>query len=94
MIDKRKFWIVLAAAIFIAFLAWMAPIRRMPIDYDAILWRSIPYAMAWTLVLAFSLVRFRERGLWLLLGSPMALYWPIWLPFNHFPSCYYSSNCQ
>jgi hypothetical protein len=31
--------------------------------------------------------------LWILVGAPMALYWPIWLLFHHFPSCYYSGNC-
>jgi hypothetical protein len=77
----------------IAFLGWMAPNRQRPLNYDAMIWRSIPYALAWTLAVTFALVRFRTRGLWLLLGAPMALYWPVWLLFNHFPGCYYTHNC-
>jgi hypothetical protein len=94
MTDKRTFWIVIAASLLVAFLGWTAPSHQMPLNYDAMIWRSIPYALVWTLVLAFSLFRFKLRGLWLLLGSPMALYWPIWLLFNHFPPCYYLGNCE
>ena len=65
----------------------------MPLDYDALIWRSIPYTLAWTLILLYALFRYKRLGLWLLLGAPMALYWPIWLIFNHFPSCYYAGNC-
>ncbi len=65
----------------------------MPLDYDAMIWSSVPFSTAWAIVVVISLWRYEKRGLWLLLGAPMALYWPIWLLFNHFPSCYYSHNC-
>jgi len=55
--------------------------------------RSIPFATAWAAILAFCLWRYKKRGLWLLLGVPMALDWPIWLLLNHFPSCYYLGDC-
>jgi hypothetical protein len=64
------------------------------LDYDAMIWRSIPYASAWLLVVVYALPRYKWHGLLLLLGAPMALYWPIWLMFNHFPSCYYARDCQ
>src|SRR5437879_2133762 len=67
---------------------------RMPLDYDAMISRSIPFAIAWAVILAFSLWRYKKRGLWLLVGAPMALYWPIWLLLNHFPPCYYLHNCE
>ena len=93
MCDSKKFWMVFLLSMLIAFFGWIAPTRQMPLDYDAMIWRSIPYAIAWTLVLTFSLFRNKLRGLWLLLGSPMALYWPIWLLFNDFAPCYYLDNC-
>ena len=55
--------------------------------------RSIPFAIAWVVILAFCLSRYKKRGLWLLVGAPMALYWPIGLRFNHFPHCFYLHNC-
>jgi hypothetical protein len=94
MSNWKRIWIAFPLALLIAFLSWISPTRRMPLDYDAIIWRSIPYAAAWVLLFGFSLYRFKKRGLWLLLGAPMALYWPIWLIFNHFPDCYYIGNCQ
>jgi hypothetical protein len=46
----------------------------MPIDYDAIISRSIPFGLAWALVLAFCLWRYKRRGLGLLVGTPAPLY--------------------
>jgi hypothetical protein len=66
----------------------------MPIDYDFMLSRSVPLAIVWAALIGLSLGHYKKRGLWLLLGMPMALYWPIWLMFNHFPSCYYIHNCE
>jgi len=65
----------------------------MPLDYDAMISKSVPLAAAWAAILVFCLWRYRKRGLWLVVGAPMALYWPIWLLFNHFPDCYYLHNC-
>jgi hypothetical protein len=93
MTENQKFWIALIASIIAAFLGSRGPTYRMPIDYYAIISRSIPFAAAWAAILAYSLWRYEKRGLWLLVGAPMALYWPIWLLFNHFPQCYYLNNC-
>jgi len=90
--EKTKYWLALIAALAISYLGAKSPIR-VPLDYDAMISRSIPLAIAWVAVLAFCLWRYKARGLWLLLGAPMALYWPIWLLFNHFPPCYYLHNC-
>ena len=84
----------LIISIAIAYLGWSAPSHTRPFGYHLMVSRSVPFAIAWALVLAFSCFRFKKRGLWLLLGAPMALYWPIWLVFNHFPPCYYSGNCK
>jgi len=38
---------------------------------------ALPLALFWTALVIFALVRFRARGLWLLFGTPLALYWPV-----------------
>jgi hypothetical protein len=62
MADTKKFWILLLPSLLLAFFGWTAPSHQMPLDYGAMIWRSIPYAIAWTLVITFALVRFRTRG--------------------------------
>ena len=93
MTDKLKIGIALAASLISALVGDMAPARHMPLDFDAVYSVSIPAAAAWLAVLSYSLWRFKWRGLWVLVGAPLALHWPIWLLFNHFPPCYYSHNC-
>ena len=93
MTENQRYWIALTGSLVIAFVGLESPSYRMPLDYDAMISRSIPFATAWAVLLALSLWRYKKRGFWLLLGAPMALYWPIWLLFNHFPPCYYLHNC-
>lgn len=73
---NQKYWMWFAASFVIAFLGWEFP-NRMPLNYDAMISRSIRFAIAWVVVLAFCLWRYKKRGLWFLIGAPMALYWPI-----------------
>jgi len=91
--EAVEFWIVLAFSVFVASLGWAAPQHRMPLDYDAAISRSIPVGIIWLAAFAFCLRRYGRRAFWVLAGAPMALYWPIWLLFNAFPSCYYSHKC-
>jgi hypothetical protein len=94
MTENRRYWIALIASLVVAYLGGSAPNYRMPLDYGAMISRSIPFAIAWAVIIAFCLWRYKKHGLWLLAGAPMALYWPIWLLFNHFPPCYYLHNCE
>ena len=94
MIENQQYWTALLVSLVAAFLGWQAPTRRMPIDYEATIWWSVPIAIGWAMILAFCLWRHKKRGLWLVVGAPMALYWPVWLLFNHFPPCYYLHNCE
>jgi hypothetical protein len=82
MSENQRYWIALLASPIVAFLGWMPPTHRMPLDYDAMITRSIPFATAWAAILACCLWRYKKRELWLLLGVPMALYWPIWPLFK------------
>jgi hypothetical protein len=93
MTERHKFWLVFAASLVVACLGVLAPAHTMPLDYDAIIWKSILLAIVWTAIVAVCLTRHSKNGLWLLVGAPLALYWPIWLLFNHFPLCYYAHNC-
>jgi len=92
MTTNQRYWLTLVASLVIACLGWSAP-SRMPLDYDAMISRSLPLALAWAMISAFCVWHFKKRGFWSLVGAPMALYWPIWLLFNHFPPCYYLHNC-
>jgi hypothetical protein len=94
MTTNQRYWLTLVASLLIAYLGWWAPNYRRPLDYDAMISRSIPLAVAWVMISALCLWHFRKRGFWSLLGTPMALYWPIWLLFNHFPPCYYLHSCE
>ena len=38
---------------------------------------SVLLALLWGAVALLALVSFRKRGLWFLVGTPLALYWPI-----------------
>jgi hypothetical protein len=93
MTENQKYWLTLITSLIVAWMGWSAPNHRMPVDYGAMISRSVPSAVAWAAILGFFLWRFRMRGLCLLLGAPMALYWPIWLLFHQFPPCYYANNC-
>lgn len=93
MTENQGYWIAFAASLVSAYLGWQSPSYRMPIDYDAMISRSVPLAILWALILLLCFWRYKKRGLWLLIGAPMALYWPIWLLLNRFPPCYYSHNC-
>jgi hypothetical protein len=90
---NRAFWIVLALSAFLACLSFLAPARRMPLDYSAITSRSLPTALVWSMLMVAAVVLFRTRGLWLLVGGPIAFYWPLWLLVHGYPPCWYLSNC-
>ncbi len=87
------FRILLGASFVVAYLGWDSPQWRMPLDYHNMLWRSIPLACLWTLTLAVSAFWFGRKALWILLGAPLALYWPVWLALHGLPACYWHGNC-
>jgi hypothetical protein len=52
---------------------------------------SLILATVWTILLLVTLIRFKWRGLWLLVGAPLALYIPLLGVF--FEACYRSHSC-
>jgi hypothetical protein len=92
-LSTRWFTIVMAFSLVLAFSGWRAPQGRMPLDFHSMLWWSLPLAGLWMLIGAISAFRFRKRALWLLIGAPLALYWPFWLLLNGIPACYWHRNC-
>jgi hypothetical protein len=91
---KRWFSAALVFSFLVALVAMLAPQRRMPIDFHMMLWLSLPLAGIWLVTSIVSVFRFHQKALWMLLGAPLALYWPLWLMFNHIPACYWHGNCQ
>jgi hypothetical protein len=90
---NRSFLIFLTASVVIACLSDLAPRHTMPYDYSAVVSRSIPLAVLWAIVVVASVFLLREGALWLLVGAPIALYWPVWLLVGGYPSCWYMGNC-
>jgi len=37
---------------------------------------SVGFALVWLAILIGCVMRFRKKGLWFLVGAPLALYWP------------------
>jgi hypothetical protein len=62
MTDNQKYWIWFAASLAVALLGSVAPVRQMPLDYKAMLWKSIPLAISWGLILGFCVWNYKERG--------------------------------
>ena len=93
MTARTKLGITIAVSLLAAFLSYYIPGRRMPLDFHAMLVFSIPFATVWSLLFVAAIWRLGRLGFWLVIGAPMALWWPVWMLFNHFPSCYYLHNC-
>jgi hypothetical protein len=93
MTEDRVCWAMFALSLVVAYLGSNASSYRVPLDYDAIASKSIPFAIGWGLIAALAIWRYMKRGLWLLVGAPIALSWPVWLLFHRFPPCYYFHNC-
>jgi hypothetical protein len=93
MTDKLVFRVSVALAALIG-LGGFLPVLSLPLGYDHMLWRSIPLAALWFIVLMFALYRFRRKGLWIMCTAPFALFWPAWLLLFGLPGCYYMGNCK
>lgn len=78
----------------VAFVGLQAPQRRMPLDFHLMFWLSLPLAVIWLATAIVSIFRFHKKALWMLIGAPLALYWPVWLMFNRIPTCYWRGNCE
>lgn len=87
------FRVLLLTSLVAAFVGWNSPQGQMPLNIHAMLWTSIPLAGIWLLTLIVSAFAFRTKALWLLIGAPLALYWPVWLLVNGIPGCYWHGNC-
>jgi hypothetical protein len=92
-LSKRRSSLLLVLSFGIAVLAYLPPQRRMPLDFHFVLWVSLPLAGLWTVGTATCLCKFGRSTLLMLFGAPLALYWPVWLLFNHIPNCYWQGNC-
>jgi hypothetical protein len=93
MTQRLNFGIALTLSVLVAIVGYAIPSGQRPLNYSAMITASIPLAIVWLIILGICVWRYRKRGVWLLVGAPFALWWPIWMIFNHFPSCYYSHNC-
>ncbi|HEY2359918.1 MAG TPA: hypothetical protein VGK36_02295 [Candidatus Angelobacter sp.] len=54
---SKKFWMLFSISLLIAFLSWIAPVRQMPLNFNAMIWRTIPFASVWLLAVVYALLR-------------------------------------
>jgi len=85
--------VAIVSSLVLAFSGWYAPQWRMPLDFHSMLWWSLPLAGLWPVMVGISAFLFRKKAFWLLLGAPLALYWPVWLLLKGIPPCYWHGNC-
>jgi hypothetical protein len=62
------------------------------IDYGSVLFVSLPLSLLWLILAIYAFAKYRKRGLWTLLGLPLALYWP-YITFALYYECYAHHNC-
>gem|GEM_PF-3079688 len=91
--SNHLFKVVFIISLVIAISGWFAPLG-MPLKFHTMLWWSLPLTGLWLFIVSISILHFRKKGLWLLIGAPPALYWAIWLLINNLPSCYWTHNCS
>jgi hypothetical protein len=82
------FAFVVAASLLAVFVGWLEPARQRPINFGLVFWLSLPIAGLWAVVTTLSIIRFGRKALWMLIGAPVALSWPVWLIFHRIPGCY------
>jgi len=73
---RLQYRLLLGASFAMAFASFIAPENRMPIDLHGILWFSVPLSCLWAVLVIGGLIRYRRKGLWLLLGLA-TMPWPL-----------------
>ena len=69
---QPRLWASLVVALF----AFSMP-RILFHDSGIAMWVSFTLAGCWTVLFIGGLYKFKRRGLWLLIGAPFALFWPV-----------------
>jgi hypothetical protein len=75
--EDRAFWTIFAVAMAVAVASPVVPDLIRSVDANWNIRVSYSLAAIWSLLQAVAILRHRWRGLWLLIGLPIALYWPI-----------------
>jgi hypothetical protein len=70
-----KFWKLFLASLAVALASAGVPYLADPVDPFQFLYLTDLFCLAWSVLLIMGLWQFRWRGLWLLLGAPVASYW-------------------
>lgn len=73
----RAFWLIFAAALTVAIASPVLPSLTKSVDANWNLRFSYFLALIWVAIQVVAVVRHKRRGLWLLIGLPIVLWWPI-----------------
>lgn len=88
MWHEDRVWPLLIASLLVATGGFFC-LYLFPNDFG--LWGSLLLAALWGVLLCVAVIRFHWQGLWLLLGTPLALYapWALWMAIR---ACHQNSN--
>lgn len=74
-VGSWSFRIAFAGSMIIVCLVWWGPQRRMPLDYQFIWSWGLALSALWLVVVVPSAFLFRRKAFWLLIGTPLVVYW-------------------
>jgi hypothetical protein len=72
-----SFWGLLASSIALAALSWLVSFIYRNSDFALLMLANFFFLVLWFALLLYSLKTIGRRGLWLLVGLPLCLFWPL-----------------
>jgi hypothetical protein len=71
----KAFRPLLAISLGLALVAFIAPLAVRPAMMDLAIRASAFLAASWLAMVVYALIKFKKRGLWFLLGTPLIGFW-------------------
>jgi hypothetical protein len=59
----------------LAILAVVTPLAVRPASTDVAIRVSVLVAASWVAIVVYAFIKFKKRGLWFLLGTPLIVFW-------------------
>lgn len=82
---------LMVLSVAVAFASALLPFAHEP-SRDFAWTVSLGLTIAWLIVVVIAMIKFKKRGLWFLLGAPLALFLPSFLAFLVY-ACAHHGEC-
>jgi hypothetical protein len=76
---QSKYWKLLITSLAVALGSVFGPMIAPLGGAEGFVLIGCPLSVAWCLIVAYAFQQYKRRALWLLLGAPIALCWPLFL---------------